>query len=88
MNTKQNLIFFIGLVLIVLVFWMHGYWTILKDGIFTGHSSLFSSSGTLNTNNGGPGLHVPGTAPIPVFPGGKCPAGYHKVGNQCVPNPL
>lgn len=42
MNGKQNLIFFIGLTLIIMVFWANGYWSILKSGL-TGSSS---SSGT------------------------------------------
>ncbi len=35
MNSKQNIVFFIGVILIVMVFWLNGYWTILHDGIFT-----------------------------------------------------
>lgn len=33
MNAKQNLIFFIGLILIVMVFWVNGYWSILTKSI-------------------------------------------------------
>jgi len=54
MNSKQNLVFFIGLTLIVMVFWINGYWTILKDGIFTK----------------GPSAQVQPIFPTPQHPGG------------------
>jgi hypothetical protein len=75
MDSKQNIIFFIGLTLIIMVFWVNGYWSILKDGIFT--------------NNGVPSgaLKTPGTTPIKPT-GGKCPAGYFLQNGQCVPEKL
>lgn len=45
MDGKQNLIFFIGLTLIIMVFWVNGYWTILKNGIAP-NSSSSSTTGT------------------------------------------
>jgi hypothetical protein len=70
MNTKQNLVFFIGLTLIIMVFYINGYWTILKNGIFTNGASDISPPGAKKN--------------IAIGPSGKCPAGYTKVGNQCV----
>lgn len=71
MDNKQNMIFFLGVILIIMVFWVNGYWTILKNGI-TGPPT------------GGGGLKTQGKSPIKKV-GNTCPAGYYAVGNMCVP---
>jgi hypothetical protein len=74
MDAKQNMVFFIGLILIIMVFWVNGYWTILKNGIITPSSA-------------GASTKTPGTTPIPKV-GNSCPAGYYAVGNMCVPESM
>lgn len=58
MNSKQNLVFFIGLTLIIMVFWVNGYWTILKNGIFVTKPS--SNSGPPNEVKPSKGQCPPG----------------------------
>jgi hypothetical protein len=43
MNSKQNVVFFLGLTLIIMVFWVNGYWTILHNGIFKPSTGNFKT---------------------------------------------
>jgi len=39
MSGKQNFIMFIGIIIIIMVFWANGYWSVLYNGIFAGSSN-------------------------------------------------
>jgi hypothetical protein len=75
MNNKQNIVFFLGLILIVMVFWAHGYWTILWHGTIKPPSKKPSSSVT-NPVNGKcpPGYKKVGN--ICVGPIGNAPPAF------------
>lgn len=68
MSSKQNLVFFIGLTLMIMVFWVNGYWSILWHGI-----APASGAGSVPPEN------------VTHPKNGKCPPGYAKLGNLCVP---
>lgn len=76
MDNKQNAIFFIGLILIIMVFWVNGYWGILKNGIFAPGNP---PSGSLK-------VPTPGSTVKPN--NGKCPAGYSLQNGVCVMEPF
>jgi hypothetical protein len=64
MNDKQNIVFFLGLTLLIMVFWVNGYWSILNQGIFKGPSTGSSSgSGKGKTTKCPPGY---------ILSGGQC----------------
>src|SRR5215469_9673381 len=73
MSSKQNIVFFLGLILIAMVFWIHGYWSILYNGIIA-------------PNNGGTTL-LPGPNGIPPNPKThKCPGpNYFEFNGKCYP---
>lgn len=52
MDGKQNAIFFIGVILMIMVFWINGYWSILKNGITAPASASKSSPDETSPTNG------------------------------------
>lgn len=70
MNSKQNVVFFFGLTLLILVFWVNGYWSILHAGIFPTNPYAPNPSGGNN---------------FAKAKNGKCPAGYKNFNGYCIP---
>lgn len=72
MTSKQNVVFFLGLALIAMVFWVNGYWSVLWNHAFNSQPS---------TGNLLPSVSPGGTKPV----NGKCPVGSIKAYGKCWP---
>jgi len=75
MTAKQNIILFIGIILIILNMWFRGQWSVLWSGIFESDS---------NDITGANGSGIPPPTGISKNPGtGKCPPGYISAFGKC-----